>query len=151
VVPGKEVVMRVTDILRHKGSAVVTVEPAATVESLVALLASERIGAAVVSTDGSRVEGIVSERDVVRALGEHGTSYAALSVGTICTRDVRCAAPEDQVDALMVVMTEQRIRHLPVVADGQLVGLVSIGDVVKWRVSQLEGERQALEDYVRGV
>jgi CBS domain-containing protein len=143
--------MRVSDILRHKGTGVITVDPSTTVESLVALLASERIGAVVVSADGSRVEGIVSERDVVRAVAEHGAAYASLEVGAICTRDVRVAAPEDQVDALMVVMTENRIRHLPVVVDEQLAGLVSIGDVVKWRVSQLEGERQALEDYVRGV
>lgn len=143
--------MRVSDILRHKGTAVVTIDPSATVETLIALLASERIGAAVVSADGHKVEGIVSERDVVRAVAEHGAAYASLRVDAICTRDVRVAAQEDQVDALMVVMTEQRIRHLPVVVNEQLAGLVSIGDVVKWRVSQLEGERQALEDYVRGV
>lgn len=142
--------MTVSDILRHKGTTVVTIEPSATVGSLVALLASECIGAVVVSADGSRVEGIVSERDVVHAVAEHGAGSASLLVGDICTREVRCAAPEDQVDALMVVMTEQRIRHLPVVVDEQLAGLVSIGDVVKWRVNQLEGERQALEDYVRG-
>lgn len=138
----------VSDILRHKGTAVVTVEPSVTVERLVRLLADERIGAAVVSSDGARVEGIVSERDVVLALAAHGADVLTRSVGDICTRDVELADPGDPLDRLMSVMTERRFRHLPVVVDGRLRGIVSIGDVVKARVGELEMERGALTTYI---
>lgn len=142
--------MLVSDILRQKGSAVVTVDPGLTVEALVALLAERRIGAVVVSSDGTTVEGIVSERDIVSALASQGTAALGSSVGSICTSEVQTALPGDRIDSLMAVMTEGRFRHLPVVVDGALQGIVSIGDVVKARMSELEDEQQALTSYITG-
>jgi len=142
--------MLVSDILRQKGAAVVTVEPGLTVEALVSLLAERRIGAVVVSSDGTTVEGIVSERDIVSALAANGTSALGATVGSICTSEVKTALPGDRIDSLMAVMTEGRFRHLPVVVDGALHGIVSIGDVVKARMSELEDEQQALTSYIQG-
>ncbi len=142
--------MLVVDILRGKGSGVVTVAPQDTVAELVATLAEQRIGAAVVSSDGRHVSGIVSERDVVRALASHGESAFGLSVEQIATREVAVAAPGDRLEHLAEVMTERRFRHLPIVVDGELQGIVSIGDVVKGRLAELEHEREALTDYITG-
>jgi CBS domain-containing protein len=142
--------MLVSDILRSKGTVVVTVQPDLTVEALIALLAEHRIGAVVVSEDGTHVAGIVSERDVVAALASHGPAALSRSVGEICTQDVATAAPGDRLDQLMGVMTERRFRHLPVVVDGELRGIVSIGDVVKSRMSELEEEQKALTSYITG-
>jgi CBS domain-containing protein len=142
--------MLVSDILRQKGSVVVTVEPGLTVEALISLLAERRIGAVVVSSDGSTVEGIVSERDIVSALASHGTAALSSSVGSICTSEVQTALPGDRIDSLMAVMTAGRFRHLPVVVDGALQGIVSIGDVVKARMGELEDEQQALTSYITG-
>lgn len=140
--------MLLTDVLRTKGEDVVTVPPDTDVTGLLAVLASHGIGAVVVSSDGTSVEGIVSERDVVRALGERGAGVLQEPVSAICTRDVRTCPPDARLDDLMRVMTEQRIRHVPVVLDGRLRGIVSIGDVVKRRMEELEGERAALADYI---
>lgn len=140
--------MRITDVLRDKGGSVVTVTPDADVTALLALLAEHRIGAAIVSADGNSVEGIVSERDVVRALAERGASVLQESVQRICTLEVHTCAPDARLDDLMRVMTEQRIRHVPVVDGGALRGIVSIGDVVKRRMDELESERAALSDYI---
>jgi CBS domain-containing protein len=142
--------MLVSDILRHKGHAVVTVTPDLEVDAFVALLADQRIGAAVVSPDGIRVAGVVSERDVIIALAAHGQQVLAWRVSEICSRDVEIALPADKLDQVMSVMTERRTRHLPVVVQGELRGIVSIGDVVKERVSELEEERQALTSYITG-
>lgn len=140
--------MRLDAMLEAKGSAVVTVAPDTPVRELVRVLAEQRIGAAVVSSDGSRVEGIVSERDVVRAMAS-SDGVLDRDVASIMTAEVRCAPPDATVDDLMGVMTEHRIRHVPVVdADGRLAGLVSIGDIVKSRFDELEGERSALLDYI---
>lgn len=141
--------MLVSDILRQKGSVVVTVEPGLTVEALVSLLAERRIGAVVVSSDGSAVEGIVSERDVVSALAAKGTAALASTVGEICTAEVSTALPGDRLDHLMAVMTAGRFRHLPVVVDGALQGIISIGDVVKARMGELEEEQKALTTYIQ--
>jgi CBS domain-containing protein len=140
--------MRISDILRSKGSSVVTVSPQATVDSLLALLAEHHIGAIVVSTDGSSVDGIVSERDIVRALADRGPSVLSATVDQIHTVDVTTADPGTRLEELMQVMTDGRFRHVPVVVDGQLQGIVSIGDVVKARITDLEVEREALAGYI---
>lgn len=141
--------MRISEILRTKGNDVVTIAPDATVRELLALLAEHNVGAVVVSQNGSAIDGIVSERDIVRRLHEHGTDLLGRAVSTIMTSPVRTCAPGDDVDGLRGIMTEHRIRHLPVVRDGRLAGLVSIGDVVKSTISELESEREQLVDYIR--
>ncbi len=140
--------MKVADILAHKGNRVVTIKSDASVRTAVKRLALERIGALVVSDDGEHVDGIVSERDIVLALAEEGAEILDPSrrVEELMTRSVRVCTPEDSVAHLMKVMTLHRIRHLPVVADGRLVGIVSIGDVVKNRLEELEMETSVLRD-----
>jgi CBS domain-containing protein len=142
--------MRLTDVLRGKADGVVTVPPETDVTTLLAVLAEHGIGAAVVSTDGRRLDGIVSERDVVRAVAARGPDVLREPVSAICTTDVHSCASDVQLDDLMRVMTERRIRHVPVVEDGVLVGIVSIGDVVKRRLGELEDERTALSQYISG-
>ena len=140
--------MQLSQILQSKGREVLTIHPDASVSGLVAVLDQHRVGALVVSADGERIDGIVSERDVVRAL-VHGPSALEQSVRTIMSTSVHCASPEATIDDLMSLMTEQRIRHVPIVdPDEHLVGIVSIGDVVKFRLGELEGERAALMDYI---
>ncbi|MBA3991081.1 MAG: CBS domain-containing protein [Propionibacteriales bacterium] len=139
--------MRISDVLRSKSSALVTLSPDATVRDLVDLLAEHNIGAVIVGDDANPVAGIVSERDVVRGLVS-GTTILESLVADIMTTTVKTAAPSDSVDDLMRIMTEHRIRHVPVVVDGQLKGIVSIGDVVKSRIGELEFERDQLESYV---
>ncbi|HEU4947342.1 MAG TPA: CBS domain-containing protein [Kribbella sp.] len=141
--------MKINDVLRGKGTQVVTISPEATVSELLALLAEHNIGAVVVSPDGSTVTGIVSERDVVRLL--HGTPNAQdVRVSAIMTQEVHTCGPDDVIDNLMRLMTEQRVRHVPVVVNGALVGIVSIGDVVKTRIGELEFEREQLSNYISG-
>jgi CBS domain-containing protein len=139
--------MRISDVLRDKGSVVATVDPGTTVAGLVALLAQHNVGALVV-LDGDKVVGIVSERDVVRRLHDRGADLLNATVGDIMTRDVITCGPEDSVDSLAPRMTARRIRHMPVVVDGRLIGIVSIGDVVKHRIDRLESERNQLESYI---
>lgn len=140
--------MRISDVIRAKGGAVVTVEPQMDVRTLLGVLAEHGIGAAVVSSDGSSVEGIVSERDIVRALAERGATVISEPVSAIMTGDVKTCAPDAPVVDLMRTMTEGRFRHVPVVSDGRLVGIVSIGDIVKNRVGELETERDSLSRYI---
>lgn len=139
--------MRISDLLRDKGSAVATVSPTTTISELLGVLSKYNIGASVV-TDGDDVVGIVSERDIVRRLHESGSTLLGAAVGEIMTRDVVTCSPNDSVDSLAATMTERRIRHMPVVSSGQLAGIVSIGDVVKSRISQLETDREQLESYI---
>ncbi len=140
--------MRIADILRAKDQrAVVTVSPEAGVRELLALLADNNVGALIVSADGSTLDGIVSERDVVRHLHADGT-VVNNTVGAIMTTTVETCAPADDLDDLMQTMTERRIRHVPVVDGGALVGIVSIGDVVKHKIGQLTFERDQLDSYV---
>ena len=139
--------MRISDLLRDKGSAVATVSASASVTELLGVLEQYNIGATVV-TDGDNVVGIVSERDIVRRLAERGAPLLGAAVEEIMTRNVVTCAPEDSVDSLAETMTERRIRHMPVLAAGRLVGIVSIGDVVKSRISQLETDRKQLESYI---
>jgi CBS domain-containing protein len=130
--------MHVSDLLEAKGTTVATVARDATVGAVVADLARHRIGALVVSPDGRRIEGIVSERDIVLRLSELHTDLLGEPVSSIMSTDVRTCAPTDDVESIMNLMTEQRIRHVPVVEGGQLSGIVSIGDVVKNRIRELE-------------
>ena len=140
--------MKIKEILTGKGSDVIVIGSEAKVGELVELLNKNNLGAVVVSEDGTTVSGIVSERDVIRALGESGVME--LPVAKIMTADVHTCAAGDSVSELMALMTERRIRHVPVVADGKLTGIVSIGDVVKTHVGQLEFERDQLNVYVNG-
>lgn len=140
--------MHISDVLRGKGRDVVTVPPDTSVRDLLDVLAEFRIGAVVVSADGQSVDGIVSERDVVRALADRGAVVLSDEVATIMTREVITTSLSDGVDELFAVMTVERIRHIPVLVDGQLSGLVSIGDLVKHRVSELESERDSLAQYI---
>jgi CBS domain-containing protein len=140
--------MQLSTIIAAKGQFVATIQPDASVAELVAMLAEHRVGALVVSADGRTITGIVSERDVVRALTQ-GADALELPVASIMTTHVFCAPPESHVDELMHVMTEKRVRHIPVTdPDGVLLGIVSIGDVVKSRLGELEGERAALLEYI---
>ncbi len=140
--------MRINDVLRVKGAEVVTVTPDTTVRQLLQILAEHKIGAVVVSVDGTSVDGIVSERDVVRAFAQRGAAVMSEPVTEIYTAEVRTVTPETTLDDVMRLMTEHRMRHAPVVVDGTLRGLVSIGDVVKHRMDELETERAALSDYI---
>ena len=140
--------MRISDVLSSKpGDQVVTIPPDATVRDLLGLLAQHNIGAVVVSGDGQTVDGIVSERDVVRRLHEDEAVLDG-AVSAIMTREVATTEPHTAVDDLRVLMTERRIRHVPVVVDGALVGIISIGDVVKSSLDQLQFERDQLDSYV---
>jgi CBS domain-containing protein len=141
--------MRIRDLLRNKGTTVATVRPDATVLDLLATLAEHNIGAVVVSPDGATIAGIASERDVVRRLHEHGAGLLGRPVSEIMTAEVRTCEPGADVDDLRRTMTEHRIRHLPVVEDGRLAGIVSIGDVVKSAIDELESEREYLVDYIQ--
>jgi CBS domain-containing protein len=142
--------MRISDVLRVKGDRVVTVTPETNVEQLLAVLAENKIGAAVVSLEGRTVAGIVSERDIVRALAERGAAVLAEPVSAIHTSDVRTVEPDADLAEVERLMTERRFRHVPVVVDGALHGIVSIGDVVKKRIDELESERQSLAGYITG-
>ncbi len=140
--------MRIKDVLAAKPRHdVVTAVPSSTVRDLVAQLAEHNLGALVVSSDGTRLDGIVSERDVVRHLG-HDAAVLDQSVKSIMTSSVRTCSAEDKLDDLLSLMTEHRIRHVPVVDGDALVGIVSIGDLVKHKISALEFERDQLDSYV---
>jgi CBS domain-containing protein len=140
--------MRIADLLRMKGSAVTTVTPETTVTTLLAGLAEHNVGAMVVVTPDGAIAGIVSERDVVRRLNEHGPGLLDGPVSEIMTKLVASCGPEDSVDQLSVLMTERRIRHVPVLVDGRLAGIISIGDVVKNRMEQLEQSQEQLQAYI---
>ena len=141
--------MKISDVLRSKGGGVVTIKPDDTVGHLLALLDEHRIGALVVSTDGTAVEGIVSERDIVRHLHATGTSVLEGPVSAIMTSDVTTGSASDNIADLATTMTEMRVRHVPIVdEEGNLTAIVSIGDIVKHRLSELQSERDALRDYI---
>jgi CBS domain-containing protein len=142
--------MRISDILRVKGNKVVTVTPGTDVTQLLATLAEHKIGAVVVSADGAHVDGIVSERDVVRALAARGAPVLTEPVTAIYTAQVRSVAPDAAIEDVERLMTEHRFRHVPVVEGGTLHGVVSIGDVVKNRIDELVSERSNLEGYITG-
>jgi len=139
---------KVSSILKHKGHHVVTVAPQHTVASVVKLLTQNRIGAAPVINQEGRLVGIISERDIIRGMSEHEQAALTLSAEQLMTREVRLCSPEDELVELMQVMTRQRIRHLPVVQNGALDGIVSIGDVVKQRLEEVQSEAEELRKYI---
>lgn len=140
--------MLVSTILADKGADVVTVSPEQDVQGLLTLLAQHKVGALVVSNDGKTIAGIVSERDIVRALAA-GESLMSEPVSSIMTSEVFVSTMHAKIDELMTVMTSQRIRHIPITTDsGELIGIVSIGDLIKARLSELEAEKEALVDYI---
>jgi CBS domain-containing protein len=143
--------MNVETILRNKGNWVATIRPDASLAEAVDILNKERIGAIVVSEDGRGVDGILSERDIVIALGQHGEDLLARPVGEIMTRNIVTCDPSDTVGELMAEMTSRRIRHFPVVADGRLHGIVSIGDLVKSRLDEVEFEANSLRSFIVGA
>lgn len=141
--------MRISEVIRRKGDQVVTVSRGASVADLIEMLVEHHIGAAVVTDDSGAVEGIVSERDVVLALRDGGPGTREVTVGQIMTADVMTCVPEDDTETLARTMTEKRVRHLPVLVDGRLAGIVSIGDIVKQRLDELQLERDELVNYVQ--
>lgn len=142
-------IVRVGDLLAAKGSEVATVGADAAVTDALRRLSERGVGALVVSDDGQRIAGIVSERDVVRALAAHGAAALDGPVRELMTAEVRTCDPDTTVDELMALMTDRRIRHVPVVVDAVLAGIVSIGDVVKHRIVELETETRTMHDYIR--
>ncbi|MBB2912980.1 CBS domain-containing protein [Streptosporangium becharense] len=140
--------MLIGRILQHKGTEVTTVRPDVTVAELLAVLADNNIGAVVVSEDGSSIAGIVSERDIVRRLHDRGAGVLDAPVSSIMTAEVRTCSLDADVDELRHTMTTHRIRHVPVMRDGGLAGIVSIGDVVKSAIEELETEKAYLVDYL---
>ena len=140
--------MKLSDLLAEKGTAVEVIEPSATLAEVCARLSAHRIGALVVTSGSGPPIGIISERDVVRVLAEHGADGIAVTVREAMSSPVVCRSPADDVLDLMALMTTERIRHVPVLDRGALVGIVSIGDVVKSRLHELERDRRELLEYV---
>ena len=143
--------MNVHTILRGKGKAVVTIHPDATIERAVAVLRLRGIGALVVSDDGEKVAGILSERDIVEAIGRYGSELLSVSVSEVMTCPVVTCEPDDSVAELMAEMTNRRIRHFPVIEDGRLIGIVSIGDLVKSRLDEIEFEAHSMRSFIAGA
>ena len=140
--------MTVKAILSTKGHAVVTIEPTASLADAVKTLGERRIGAVIVADAGARVIGMLSERDIVRTLAEHGANALARTVDQVMTRRVVTCSETDTVNAIMERMTNGKFRHVPVLEDGRLIGVISIGDVVKYRLGQMEAESNAMRDYI---
>ncbi|HLI23130.1 MAG TPA: CBS domain-containing protein [Stellaceae bacterium] len=140
--------MHVESILRNKGRKVTTIASEARIATAVAMLRRHAIGALVVSRDGAAVEGILSERDIVIALADHGAAALDLTVRDLMSREVITCRRDDAIADLAALMTERRIRHLPVVDRGTLAGIVSIGDVVKHRIDEVEGEASSMREFI---
>jgi CBS domain-containing protein len=141
--------VQISQLLRHKGREVATIDGGESVRTALAVLAEKGIGALIVSSDGRSIDGIVSERDVARGLHEHGAALLTQPVSSLMTAQVHTCRPDAGVHDLARTMTDHRVRHVPVVDDGVLVGIVSIGDVVKARLDELEEERRQLVDYIQ--
>ena len=140
--------MFVSDILAEKGGLVYTVSPGTTVSQISRQLSTRRLGSVLVVDRLDRLAGIVSERDIVNAVATHGAPALELDASEVMTRDVVTCDPDDSIDQVMAIMTQGRFRHLPVVRHGELLGLVSIGDVVKARIAETEHEAEALRAYI---
>jgi CBS domain-containing protein len=143
--------VQISQLLRHKPREVVTIDGGRSVRDALALLVERHIGALVVSADGRRIDGIVSERDIAHGLHERGAGLLGDPVTSVMTADVHTCSPGGQLTDLARLMTDERVRHVPVVEDDVLVGIVSIGDVVKARLDELEEERRQLVDYIQRV
>jgi CBS domain-containing protein len=144
----REATMTVRAILDTKGHQIESVEPDARLSAAIKTLAERKIGAVLVMSQG-RVEGILSERDIVRVLGERGAAALDEPVSAVMTRKVVSCKQADTVAAIMEMMTSGKFRHLPVVENDTVVGLISIGDIVKWRVGEYEAEQEALREYIK--
>ena len=144
----RETTMTVRAILDTKGHEILSVEPDAKLSAAIKLLGERRIGAVLVMSQG-RLEGILSERDIVRVLGERGARVLEEPVSAVMTRKVVSCRQSDTVAGIMEMMTLGKFRHLPVIEEGMVVGLISIGDIVKWRVREFENEQEALRDYIK--
>ena len=142
--------MSVSHILKHKGRDVITAKPEATMKQVAEMLGSKRIGAVIISSGNDKIDGIVSERDIVRAIGLDGAAALEKPVSSVMTRDVRSCGDDDTETELMALMTKHRIRHLPVVNNGKLSGMISIGDVVKFRIEQIERDAEDMKAYISG-
>ena len=142
--------MDARSILKSKGSDVITIDGGASIETVIEMLAEHGLGAVVVAADGLHIDGIISERDIARGLATDGTALLTQPVSRHMTSEVMTCSPGDTVAELMTLMTDRRIRHLPVEVDGELSGIVSIGDVVKMRVAELEIEAEQMVEYLRG-
>ena len=140
--------MNVKTIIGTKGDGVITALESDTISSIAATLKAHKIGALVISNDGVHVDGIVSERDIVHGLVEHGASLLDREIGLVMTRDVITCSPDEVVDDLMAKMSGCRIRHLPCVEGDRLRGMISIGDVVKYRLVEIEAEAEAMRAYI---
>lgn len=140
--------MLVKSILVAKGSDVYSIPPHLTVLEAVAVLREKRVGAVLVLDSGQNILGVFSERDLVRAIADHGVGILEQPVSTLMSRAVVCCGPADSIDHVMSLMTDRRIRHVPVVENGRLVGIISIGDVVKNRIAETEMEAEALKSYI---
>jgi CBS domain-containing protein len=143
--------MLIAQILAGKGSKVITTRPDASIAAVAAVLKRKRIGALVVTDAGGRLCGIISERDLARGLADHGAGLLEMKVAELMTAEVVTCGPDDGLETLMQTMTERRFRHLPVVREGELIGIISIGDVVKHRLQELEAETHLLHDYIHGA
>ena len=142
--------MLVSQILKTKAEGVVTIAPGASLREVVELLSTRRIGAVVVSSDGKKVKGIVSERDIVREMGRSGPACLDEKVDKVMTRAIYGCSPEDTTDSVLETMTTRRFRHMPVMRDNLMVGFISIGDVVAARLSELQMEKDALTGMIMG-
>lgn len=140
--------MKAKDVLQRKGHDVITISPGASLGEAIGVLAEKNIGAVLVSSGEGKIDGILSERDVVRVLSGAPTGYRETKVSEVMTADVYTCPPEATIDELLDQMTEKRIRHMPITEAGRLVGLLSIGDVVKHRIRQAIGEAEALKSYI---
>ena len=142
--------MTVRAILEAKGRQIVAIEPDTLLASAAKVLADRRIGAVLVLSRG-RLQGILSERDVVRSIGEFGAAVLTLPVSAVMTRNVVSCRQTDTVGSIMELMTNRKFRHLPVVENGEIIGVISIGDIVKSRLREFENEQQALHDYIKSA
>ena len=141
--------MNVKTILAAKGGDIFTIDPTADLAAAAKLLSTHKIGVVVIGGAGGRLAGILSERDIVRALSEHGAAALSVPVGQVMTRNVTTCGEDDSIADIMERMTAGKFRHMPVLKGGKMVGLISIGDVVKQRVEEIERDTDALRDYIR--
>ncbi len=142
--------MSVAQILQVKGSDVITARPEVAILDIAKILAEKKIGAVLVTAQDGALAGIISERDVVRALAEHGTKLGKVKVSDFMTRELITCSPDATLDQIMSLMTQGRVRHLPVLQNGKLCGLISIGDVVKRRIAEVEFEAEEMKRYISG-